>query len=306
MKLSFVVPVYHGENTIVPLFEAINNACIKYNYLFEVIFVWDCGPDNSWQKIEELKIAHGSLVKGIKLSRNFGQHNAIICGFSKAEGNFIVTMDEDLQHNPEELNLLISKQQEDDYDVVYGHYPERQHNAFRNITSQMLKKLLEIGIPDLHSHYSAYRVIKRDVAMATLEMQNSYTFLDGYLSWITTHVSSVEVSHDKRQGGVSSYTIKKLINHSVNIFVTFSDLPIKMVTYLSLVFFLFTSGYAGFIIIKKLFYNNLIPGFASMIVLLGFGIGSILFGISVIGEYIHRINLKTTKRPNYMINRYLN
>lgn len=305
MKLSFIIPVYHGEQTIQPLFECIKNACLKYQYQFEAIFVWDCGPDRSWEKIVELKQLYPELIKGIRLSRNFGQHNAIICGFAHTQGDYMVTMDEDLQHNPDEVNLLVKKQQEDDYDVVYGHYPDRQHNGFRNMTSQLLKKLLETGIPDLHPHYSAYRLIKRDIALATLEMQNSYTFLDGYFSWITTHVSSLEVSHHSRQAGVSSYTLKKLINHSINIFVTFSNLPIKLVTYLSLTFFVFTFGYAVYILLEKLLFNNLIPGFASMIVLLGFGIGSILLGISVLGEYIHRINLKTTRRPNFSISEIL-
>ena len=299
MLLSFIVPVYHGEQTVKTLYESIRAACLKYQYSFEVVFVWDCGPDQSWDRITELKQAYPDSIKAIRLSRNFGQHNAIICGFAHADGDFMVTMDEDLQHNPDEIVLLMEKQRETDADVVYGHYPEREHNGFRNATSWMLKKLLEIGVPGLHKHYSAYRLLKRDIALATVEMQNSYTFLDGYLSWITSNVTSVVVSHNTRQGGVSSYTLKKLVNHSINIFVTFSNLPIKMVTYLSMLFLVFTFGYSLYILIEKLFFNNLIPGFASMIVMLGFGIGSILFGISVIGEYIHRINLKTTKRPNY-------
>jgi polyisoprenyl-phosphate glycosyltransferase len=305
MNLSFIIPVYLGEQTVQPLFERIKDSCTKYNYQYEVLFVWDCGPDKSWEKIIELKGKFPKEVKAIRLSRNFGQHNAIICGFAHACGDFMVTMDEDLQHNPEEVNLLIEKQMEDDYDVVYGHYPERQHNSFRNLTSRMLKKLLEFGIPDLNKNYSSYRIIKKDIALATLEMQNSYTFLDGYLSWITTHIGVVLVSHNSRQGGASSYTINKLISHSINIFVTFSSLPIKLVTYLSMVFFVFTFGYATYILLEKLIFNNLIPGFASMVVLISFGIGSILFGIAVIGGYIYRINLKTTKKPNYIVKEIL-
>ena len=305
MKLSFIIPVYNGEHTVKPLFQEINKASEKYLYQYEVLFVWDCGPDNSWDKIIEIKNEFPTKVVAIKLSRNFGQHNAIICGFSKASGDFMVTMDEDLQHNPDDINLLIKKQKEKDYDVVYGHYPIRQHNRFRNLTSKILKKLLEIGIPELNKNYSAYRLIKREIALSTLEMQNSYTFLDGYLSWITTDINSVEVSHSPRLEGKSSYNLKKLISHSINIFITFSNLPLKLVTYLSFIFFGFTFGYSLFILIQKIFFNNLIPGFASIIVLLGIGIGSILFGVAVLGEYIHRINLKTTKRPNYNIKHIL-
>ena len=305
MLISYIIPVYHGESTIAPLFEKIKEANEKYDYAYEVIFIWDCGPDDSWKQIQLLKSKYPDYIKAIHLSRNFGQHNAIICGFEHAAGDLIVTMDEDLQHDPSEINKLIEKQKSGDFDVVYGNYIQRKHNSFRNITSRTLKRLLEIGIPELHKDYSAYRLIKKDIAKACINMQNSYTFLDGYISWITTNVSSVEVTHALRQGGESSYTLKKLIAHSINIFVTFSNLPIKMVTWLSMSFFVFTFIYAFYTLIQKLFFNSLIPGFTSIIVLLGFGIGSILFGISVLGEYIHRINLKTTKRPNYSIRKII-
>lgn len=305
MTLSFIIPVFCGEHTVYPLFDAIYKTCKECNFKFEVIFIWDCGPDNSWESILRLKNDFPMEVKAIRLSRNFGQHNAIICGFANAGGDFMITMDEDLQHNPDDVRLLIAKQMEKDYDVVYGFYPCMQHSSFRIIMSKILRKMLAIGIPDLNKNYSSYRLIKRDLAIATIEMQNSYTFLDGYLSWITNNVGSVLVSQNSRLKGDSSYNLKKLISHSINIFVTFSKLPIKVVTFLSLFFFVFTFGYAIYILLQKLFFNNLIPGFASITVLIGFGIGSILFGISVIGEYIHRINLKTTRRPNYRISQIL-
>jgi polyisoprenyl-phosphate glycosyltransferase len=305
MILSFIIPVYNGEHTIQPLFVAVKKACNEYNYEFEVVFIWDNGPDKSWEKILELKKQFPSEVKAIRLTRNFGQHNAIICGFANAKGDYMITMDEDLQHNPQEVNLLVEKQKEQDYDVVYGNYLTLQHNWFRNLTSRMVKKLLEVGIPDLHKDYSAYRIIRRDIALATTEMQNSYTFLDGYLAWITTNVGSVQVSHNIRQGGISSYSMKKLINHSINIIMTFTNIPVKLVTYLSLFFFIFTFGYAIYILIEKLIFNNLLSGFASGVIIVGFGIGSILFGISVIGEYIRSINQKTTGKPNYKVHTIL-
>lgn len=305
MKLSFIIPVFRGEHTIQSLFKSIQSTCNKYKYNFEVIFIWDCGPDNSWTSISKLKNEFPESVKAIRLSRNFGQHNAIICGFAHATGEFMVTMDEDLQHDPVDVKLLVEKQREKDYEVVYGCYSNPQHAFFRNFISKIFRKILAIGITDLHKDFSAFRLIKRDLALATLEMQNSYTFLDGYISWITNNVGSVNVSHNSRFSGKSSYSMKKLINHSVNIFVTFSTIPIKLVTWLSLLFFVFTFGYAIYILLQKLIFNNLIPGFASIIVLIGFSIGSILFGMSVIGEYIHRINLKTTRRPNFRISEIL-
>lgn len=303
--LSIVIPVYNGEKTIERLFAHIQAFCNSKEYSYEVIFVWDCGADNSWKVIKKLKDQFPYIVKGIHLSRNFGQHNALICGFEQAKGEFIVTMDEDLQHLPEDIDILMKVQQKFDSDVVYGAYPRGKHSSYRNVTSNILKKLIQIGIQDLHHDYSAFRFIKIDIAKACINMQNSYTFLDGYLSWITHRFSSCSIKHQKRIAGKSSYTVRKLVRHSINIFVTFSDLPIKIVSWFSFLFFLFATGYSLIILIEKLFFKILIPGYASTIILLSFGFGTILLALGIIGQYIHRINLKTTKRPNYYISRIL-
>ncbi len=306
MFLSIIIPVYNGEGTLNQLFHQIKVFCELKHYSFEVVLVWDCGPDKSLEVIISLKNKFPTLIKAIKLSRNFGQHNAIICGFEIAKGDYIITMDEDLQHLPDDIEFLIQKQKEGDFDVVYGNYEKRKHSGFRNITSLLLKRFIKIGIPELHQDYSAFRILKSSTAKSTIEMRNSYTFLDGYISWITTNTSSCIVSHHERAAGSSSYSIKKLIAHSINIFVTFSDLPIKIVTWSSIGFFLFTFGYSAWVLLQKLIYNNLVPGFASMIILLSFGIGSILLALGILGQYLHRINLKTTKRPNFVCSEIFN
>jgi len=171
--------------------------------------------------------------------------------------------------------------------------------------STLLKKIIDIGIPDIHTDYSAYRLIKTSVAKATVEMKNSYTFLDGYLSWITTNVGSCLVSHSERQGGVSAYTFKKLVNHTINIFVTFSDLPIRFLSKLSFFVLSIMTIYSVYVIVRKIIYNDFAMGYPSLVIIIGFGIGLIMLSLGVIGEYIYRINLKTTKRPNYNIDRIL-
>ena len=305
MNYSVVVPVYNGETTVRPLFERLNSFFVSSGYTFEVIFVYDCGKDNSWLVLEQLKSEYLEVIRLIKLSRNFGQHNALICGFEYAAGEFIITMDEDLQHTPEDIAKLISRQSEADYDVVYGKYEERKHSFFRNTTSALLKKIIEVGIPEIHPDYSAFRVIKSSVAKAAVEMRNSYTFLDGYLSWITSHVASSTVTHNERQGGESAYTIKKLVNHTINIFVTFSDVPIRLLSKLSFLVLFVMSIYSIYIILRKLFVNDFAMGYPSLVLIIGFGIGLIMLSLGIIGEYIYRINLKTTKRPNYNIDKIL-
>lgn len=300
MKYSVVIPVYNGEKTVSPLFAKIKQFFAdKYDY--EVIFVHDCGRDNSWDVLQQLKDENPNDIKLIKLSRNYGQHNALICGFEYATGDFIITMDEDLQHSPNDIILLINEQAKGGYDVVYGKYDERKHSGFRNVGSSLLKKMIDIAIPDIHPDYSAFRLIKTPIAKATIEMSNSYTFLDGYLSWVTTNCGSCIVNHDERQGGVSSYTFKKLVSHTINIFVTFSNFPIRILTSLSILVIIAMTFYSGYILFRKIFFDDFLEGFPSMIIITGFGIGLIMFSLGIIGEYIFRINFKTTKRPNYNV-----
>lgn len=297
---SVVVPVYRGQDTLRPLAEQLHTFFTAAKLSYELILVYDCGPDNSWAVIEELCRQGEGRVTGVRLARNFGQHNALICGFRHASGKFIVTMDEDLQHRPQDIALLIARQAEGNFDLVYGCYDTLQHSGFRNLTSQAMKKLLDVSVPDLHPDYSAFRLIKSNIAHYCLNMQNSYTFLDGYLTWITKSVGSVTVVHQERLAGTSSYTVKKLIEHSINIFVTFSDLPIRMLFFTAVSVFLCTSSYSVYILLRKLLYNDLSSGFPTLIITIGLGISIILLGLGILGEYIHRINLKTTRRPNFV------
>ena len=302
MQYSIIIPVYIGEQTVEKLYDRIKQFFAdKYNY--EVIFVYDCGKDNSWEALLRIKKQNPQNVKLIRLSRNYGQHNALICGFEYAKGDFIVTMDEDLQHAPEDIQKLIDKQKEMDYDVVYGKYEIRNHSGFRNAGSSILKRIIDVGIPDIHPDYSAFRLIKAGIAKSCITMRNSYTFLDGYISWITTNCSSCIVSHSERQGGVSAYTFSKLINHTINIFVTFSNLPIRFLTKLSFFVLFVMTLYSTYIIIRKLVFNDLAMGYPSLVIIVGFGVGLIMLALGIIGEYIYRINLKTTQRPNYNIDK---
>ena len=302
MLYSIIIPVYNGEQTVENLYTRIKQFFTD-KYLYEVIFVYDCGKDNSWEVLLKIKMQNPQNVKLIRLSRNYGQHNALICGFEYAKGDFIVTMDEDLQHAPEDIQKLIDKQNEMDYDVVYGKYEIRNHSRFRNAGSSMLKRIIDVGIPDIHPDYSAFRLIKAGIAKSCITMRNSYTFLDGYISWITTNCSSCIVSHSERQGGVSAYTFSKLINHTINIFVTFSNLPIRFLTKLSFFVLFVMTLYSTYIIIRKLVFNDLAMGYPSLVIIVGFGVGLIMLALGIIGEYIYRINLKTTQRPNYNIDK---
>lgn len=300
-EYSVVIPVYHGEKTLRALNDALFSFFEDKGYSFEIIYVFDCGPDRSWSVLEALKAEHPEQLTIVHLSRNYGQHNALICGFEYARSPFIITMDEDLQHRPEDIQNLIDEQAKDDYDLVYGKYHSLKHNLFRNSTSRLLKKLIRLGIPALNPDFTAFRLVKTTVAKLTIDMHNSYTFLDGYLSWVTLSTSSCIVQHQERMAGTSSYTLSKLVHHSMNIFFTFSKLPVRFLSYTSIFIFIATFIYSCVLLIRKLVYNDLVPGFASLMIAIGMGIALILLGLSIIGEYLYQINLKSTRKPNYVI-----
>lgn len=298
---SVVVPVFQGQDTLRPLAKQLQAFFTGGGYSYELIFVHDSGQVAAWNVVLQLRQELGpNTVKAIRLSRNFGQHNALLCGFGHANGRFIITLDEDLQHAPSDIARLINRQAESGFDVVYGCYAAQQHSSWRNLTSRLLRHMLRLSIPELHPDYSAFRLVKTEVARHCLAMRNSYTFLDGYLTWVTSSVGSVPVTHQPRPAGRSSYTLGRLVRHSVNIFVTFSDVPVRLLSYASLLVFALTSIYSGYILLRKLLFNDLLPGFASLIIAIGFGVGLLLLGMGVLGEYIHRINLKTTRRPDFI------
>ena len=301
MKISVVIPVYNGEMTVKVLNEKLFHFFESNNYDFEIVYVHDCGYDCSLNELEKLYKLFPNNIVLVKLNRNFGQHNAIICGFTYCSGDFIVTMDEDLQHNPNDIENLIEEQKKGDYDVVYGKYESLNQTNFRNFGSRIIKRALTIAMPELHKDYSAYRLIKKEIAVETSKMENSYTFLDGYLLWITKNVGSVNVLHSERFAGESSYNLKRLLEHAINIIITFSNLPIRILSFSSVIIFVLTFLYAGYVVIRKILYDDFLAGYPSLIIVLGFGVSAILLGLGILGEYIHRINLKTTKRPNYIV-----
>jgi glycosyltransferase involved in cell wall biosynthesis len=302
-NFSIVIPVFRATDTL----EKILKDCIvQYpENLKQVVFVFDGGDENSWKKIENLSKRY-SIVKGIKLSKNYGQHNATICGFNYIKTEFVITMDEDYQHDPKVISELFNEQNKNDFDLVYADFLNREHNLFRNLTSTLLKKLLKYGIPNLNENYSSFRLIKSSVAKKTIEYNNSYSFLDGYLTWLTSNTSSIKIRHLESQAGKSSYSFRKLVNHSLNIFLTFSNLPIRVVSFFAILFFIISFSYAIIIVINAIYNNNYAVGFPTLISIICFGIGTILLCLAILGEFIARINMKTTNKPNYNIEKEIN
>ena len=255
VKYSVVVPVYRGELTLRKLAKELIFFFNSERFSFELIFVDDFAPDKSWDIIKSIKKDHEEVIRGIRLSGNSGQHNALKCGILNATGEYIITMDEDLQHSPYDIIKLIMKQKESDYDLVYGSFRKLSHNKFRNLTSRVLKKLLRVGLPGLHPDYSPFRLIKSKVAREALSGKTSYGFIDAYLSLSRSKTASVEVIHSKRYAGRSSYNLRKLISHSINIFINFSVPLIRVLAWSFLILILLLAISGTLVVLQNVYHK---------------------------------------------------
>lgn len=297
--ISVVVPVYRGARSIAELAKRLDASLAQVSGGHEIIFVDDRGGDNSWEVITQMtsRYAH---IRGIRLSRNFGQHAATLCGISRARGQWIVTIDEDLEQPPESVPAMIRKAQEG-YPVVYGINRARSHSWWRNVTSELGRSLFKFAIPSLNREYTSFRVIHRSVAAGLERFQSPFTFIDGYISWITNNYTTVVVPHDPRLHGQSNYNLRKLLAHMVNIFVTFSNLPLRFATWLGLGASVGGAIWGAWILMGSMTGAISVSGYASMMAGMTFIGGLQLLILGIFGEYLARINFKTASMPLFLI-----
>ena len=227
MDISVIIPVYKGGNTIRELFTKIRKT-LEPHYEFEILFIEDSGNNTNLNEIASLIDENPKYIRGYNLENNYGQHKAILFGFSKARAQFIVTIDEDLQHDPGDILKLINEQNEGNYDVVYGKFIDLKHNIFRNFISLIFRNVIKFLIPYLYFDYSPYRLIKKATANEVLNLITPYVFIDDYLSRITSNISSVNIQHHKRLSGKSSITFFKLFWNGILIILVYS----RIITYL--------------------------------------------------------------------------
>jgi undecaprenyl-phosphate 4-deoxy-4-formamido-L-arabinose transferase len=236
----------------------------------------------------------------VELSRNFGQHNSTLAGLAQSRGEIVVTLDQDLQHPPEEIVRLVAKLQEG-FDVVYGLPEERPHSALRNISSDFSKWLgSRIFSTSLNGNFSSFRVLRRWVVDRVVGFSSAYSYLDGFISWTTANVGGVTVPNPK-SAFESRYTYIRLINHGLNLVVNFSIRPLQFASVIGVFSAVAGLVAAVFVIVEKILYNVPVQGWASlMVVLLVVGGIQIAF-LGLIGEYVGRILMNSNQAPNYIV-----
>lgn len=299
LSVSVVVPVYRGAHSLDKLRQRLDAALTAAALTYEIIFVEDCGGDESWVILQRMAREYPS-VRAFKLSKNFGQHPATLCGISKAKARWVVTIDDDLEQPPENIPELVRKAQEG-HALVYGVNTSRSHALWRNLTSEIARKLFKLAIPTLNAQYSSMRVIDRRIALELERFQSPFPFVDGYLSWLTNDYATVVVPHDARAAGTSNYNLGRLLAHMINIFVTFSDLPLRAATWLGLLASL-GGGFWGIVIISaRLFGSTGVSGYTSLMAGITFLGGIQLLILGVFGQYLARINFRTTNMPVFLV-----
>lgn len=302
LRYSVVIPVYRSQATLPLLTERLVTQFDQLNESYEVVMVEDNGGDDSWEVMCELQKKYANL-RIIRLMRNFGQHNALMCGFQSCRGELIITLDDDLQNPPEEISKLIGAIS-DKYDVIYGVPPKRKQHFIRNIGSYLVRAIYK-KIFDIQVDLSSFRIMRREVVKGICEYNKNYTFIDGLLAWHTTRIGEVEVKHDARQQGTTGYSLKKLMTLTLNMLTNFSIGPLQVATVLGLIFSSFGFLIAVWFVLKYLLYNIPVPGYTSIIVSITLFSGVQMLTLGMIGEYLGRMHLNINSKPQYYIRDYV-
>lgn len=303
IDFSIVVPVHNSEETLDELFARLVSTFNRLENSFEIIFVEDGGNDNSWDVIKKLKKDNPGIIKAIKLNKNFGQHNATMCGFTFASGNKIITIDDDLQNPPEEIIKLIDTNKETGSDVTYGIYSKKQHTFTRNMLSKGVKtssKLLMKGI----GKGSSFRLIDHKIVKKLLNHNISFVFIDEVMQWYTNNITFVIVDHKKRLHNKSGYGSRKLLHMASDLTYFYTNIPLKLMVYGGMLISLLSFGLAMKFVLQKIFYD--VPlGYTSVIVTVLFSTSVIVFSLGVIGGYLSRIQSNQNKKPPFHIEELL-
>jgi glycosyltransferase involved in cell wall biosynthesis len=300
LTVSVVIPVYRAEPTLLDLYSQLSDAMSKITAVFEIIFVEDGGGDGSWPIIERLaRTDH--RVRGIRMSRNYGQHNALLCGIRAAKHGIILTMDDDLQHPVGEIAPMLAALTPE-YDVVYGAPQEEQHGLLRNLASRLTKIALASTMgAETARNVSAFRVFRTRLREGFQEYRSPSVSIDVLLTWTTTRFTTIKVRHALRSKGVSGYTPGKLIRHAVNLMTGFSTLPLQIASVVGFVFVLFGFSVLAYVLANYMIRGASVPGFTFLASVIAIFSGAQLFALGIFGEYLARMHFRTMDRPPYLI-----
>ncbi len=298
---SIVIPVYNSEQCLSELVERIDYTFSSYGWKYEIIFINDHSTDNSLEIIKQISNCN-SNIKYISFRKNYGQHSALLAGFRCVAGNYIITMDDDLQNPPEEIPKLIKAIQETNYDIIFAKFEEKRHSLYRRLGSKVIKWLNErIFDKPKNIVLSNFRIIKREIVDEVIISNTPNVYLPGLLLMTTNNCGNIVTKHDKRKHGKSNYTFKKLFKLVRALVFVFSDFSLKIIIKIGLFFSIIGFILSGVVILKDLIMGSKIQGWTSTIFVISVFSSINLLVSGVLGEYLLIILKSVNSEKQYVI-----
>jgi glycosyltransferase involved in cell wall biosynthesis len=299
-SVSVVVPCYKSESTlpllVAQLLPVLGRTCVEY----EILLVVDGSPDDTWSVAADLAEDHGP-VSALRMSRNYGQHNAILAGVREARFELIVTMDDDLQHRPEQVPALLSALTPN-LDLVYGTPRREEHSFLRSLASRLVKAAIArgLGVPSA-TRISAFRAFRTRLRDGLSGMTGPHVSMDVALLWGTTRVDSLEVDMDPRTEGRSNYSFRMLVRHSLTMMLGYSTAPLRLVTYLGIFCGFLGSALLAYVLWQYAFGVTTVQGFTTIISVIAVFSGAQMIALGVVGEYLARVHINSIGQPSYLV-----
>jgi undecaprenyl-phosphate 4-deoxy-4-formamido-L-arabinose transferase len=298
--LSVVIPVYNSELILPELARRLESVLSKVTSDYEVVLVDDSSSDHSRDVICTLTQQY-PWIRAVSLMRNYGQHNALLCGIRAARYGVIVTLDDDLQHPPEEIPKLLAALA-GGYDVVYGTPEHEQHGLGRDLASMITKLALQnVMGTEIARQVSAFRVFRVEVAKAFDRYEGPFVSIDVLLTWGTNRFHATPVRHDSRKQGSSGYTVRRLITHAMNMMTGFSTLPLQIASVMGFAFTFFGFCVLVYVLVRYFTYGDAVPGFPFLASIVAVFSGAQLFALGIIGEYLARMHFRSMQKPPYVV-----
>jgi polyisoprenyl-phosphate glycosyltransferase len=298
IDFSIIIPVYNSGNCLQKAAHSVINSMEKLNKSYELILIDDGSKDKSWEIIKQLKNENKNIT-GIKLNKNYGQHNAILCGLNNSSGDFIITIDDDLEQNPEDISVLLNKLREEDLDLVYGIPSNQRKNIFREIFTNLYKLSSRLEHKNT-GEGSSFRIFKKSLKEKLINHTGALFFVDEIALWYTDKIGYVKVTYLKSQKASSGYNIGSLFSLSFGVISLSSTMPLRLVRFVGLNIFVISILLALVFIVRKL-YINVPMGYTSLIVAILFGTGIITASLGIIGEYLANLISLSNNKPSYSI-----
>ncbi len=297
-EISIVVPVFNSEESLPELAKRISKTLKKMNVSYELIFVDDFSSDNSWGVLKKIQLEY-EAISVIRLSKNYGQHNATFCGLQEASGNTFITLDDDLEQSPEYIPELYACFVDQGVDLLYGSPIKRQKGMLRNFMSYFWNFLLKASKKGV-INASSFRVLKKNLVKCLIQHKEPFVYIDSIALWYTKNIEVKEIAYKKRKHGKSNYSIFNLLGLNNDLGMHYDIHILKFMLYFGATIFFGAMLLICYFLLKK-FYGQPVPGYTSLIIVSLFSAGSVLWGMGYLGIYIGKMFRILNKEPQYQV-----